>query len=130
MIKRIIIGTSANCDFKVLNKTVSRQHAELILKEDGRCLLIDRKSTNGTYVLDPNNSTGWKQITQALVDCDDDVRLGTLKLNLQTVLKSTQESSQPKKKREIKSLSKKLPKPDKFFRNEAGQIVPKNKELQ
>ena len=46
---RHVIGRDAGCDFTVASDSVSRRHARLELRE-GRLLLTDLGSTNGTFV--------------------------------------------------------------------------------
>jgi EAL domain-containing protein (putative c-di-GMP-specific phosphodiesterase class I) len=43
------IGRKSGCSFQLQSKTVSSHHADLTVR-DGQLVLIDRNSTNGTYV--------------------------------------------------------------------------------
>ncbi|EXJ09082.1 MULTISPECIES: FHA domain-containing protein [Nitrincola] len=114
--KRVLIGTGANCDYKIVDKTVSRQHAELMIKDDGTCLIIDRVSMNGTFVCDHSGQSrsGWRRITQETVSTNEIVLLGTYKLSIAQVVASLQKDVKPK------------PKPEKFIRDENGHIIPAN----
>ena len=47
--KRVLIGRTAQCDITINDSSVSRKHAS-IESRDGRFLLQDLKSTNGTQV--------------------------------------------------------------------------------
>jgi len=47
---RHVVGRKPECDITVPDKTVSRQHAELEIKQDGECFLSDLGSHNGTSV--------------------------------------------------------------------------------
>jgi pSer/pThr/pTyr-binding forkhead associated (FHA) protein len=47
--KRVLIGRTGQCDITIGDSSVSRKHAS-IERKDGRFLLQDLKSTNGTLV--------------------------------------------------------------------------------
>ncbi|MEI6422379.1 MAG: FHA domain-containing protein, partial [Lentisphaerota bacterium] len=47
---RLLVGRSSKCDVMLANPGVSRFHAELCRREDGRIILRDLKSANGTFV--------------------------------------------------------------------------------
>jgi len=47
--ERVLIGRTAQCDITINDSSVSRKHAS-IERKDGRFLLQDLKSTNGTSV--------------------------------------------------------------------------------
>ena len=47
--KRVLIGRAGQCDITINDSSVSRKHASIESK-DGRFLLQDLKSTNGTLV--------------------------------------------------------------------------------
>lgn len=48
--KLLKIGSSAQCDIVFNNKYVSGLHAELLLTDDGKFILEDKNSLNGTFV--------------------------------------------------------------------------------
>ncbi|WP_044411858.1 FHA domain-containing protein [Thiomicrospira microaerophila] len=128
MVKRVLIGTSNDCDYRIDDKTVSRHHADLIIKGDGSCLIIDHQSTNGTFVRDQTapSSSGWKKIKQAPLKKNAVIMLGAFELQIQDVLGSIQTPDLDKVDAKPKALKKALPKPEKFIRNAQGQIVPAN----
>lgn len=68
--ERIIIGRSSASDVVVEYPDVSRQHASLILAEDGY-YLKDLRSTNGTYV------NGERVLKDVLLKPGDEIRLGS-----------------------------------------------------
>lgn len=49
---RTIIGRAADADIQVLDPSVSRQHAKIVMRSDGSAALVDLGSVNGTSVDD------------------------------------------------------------------------------
>jgi pSer/pThr/pTyr-binding forkhead associated (FHA) protein len=47
----MLLGRSGGCDLLLDDLTVSRRHAQLFFRE-GRWIVIDLESTNGTYIND------------------------------------------------------------------------------
>lgn len=70
----IIIGKEGTQPFKITGDSVSRHHARLTIEGDGRLLLEDLKSTNGTYVRDAMGE--FRRISRAYVERDTVVRFG------------------------------------------------------
>lgn len=66
--KRVLIGRGAQCDILINDSSVSREHASIERKE-GRFLLRDLRSTNGTVV----NGTS---IDVAVLHHGDKIRVG------------------------------------------------------
>jgi len=116
--KRVLIGSAAHCDFKVSDRTVSREHAELVVKDDGTCFIIDRNSTNGTFIRDSSgqSESGWKRVSQAAIENNEVVLIGRYQLNIREVLATLVPPAKPEEF--IK------PKPEKFVRDENGHIIP------
>ncbi|MGH2947340.1 MAG: FHA domain-containing protein [Solirubrobacteraceae bacterium] len=71
---RVLIGRSSACQLVLADDTVSRRHAELRL-DDGRWLLRDLGSANGTYV-------NGRRVMEAEVRPGDLVHLGGHRLKL------------------------------------------------
>jgi hypothetical protein len=46
---QLLIGRGSSCDLVMQDRTVSRRHAQLFFRE-GSWILIDLRSTNGTYI--------------------------------------------------------------------------------
>lgn len=46
---QLLVGRGSECDLMVPGRTVSRRHAQLLFRE-GRWILVDLDSTNGTYI--------------------------------------------------------------------------------
>jgi len=56
--KLIKIGRNKKCDLVLSSSTVSDLHAELLLLDDGTCILTDLHSLNGTFVADDKLAAG------------------------------------------------------------------------
>ena len=70
----VLIGRSSSCQIVLGDDTVSRRHAELRF-EDGRWLLRDLGSSNGSYV-------NGRWVTEAEVRAGDVIHLGGCRLRL------------------------------------------------
>jgi len=46
----VTIGRTDACDVHIDDKSLSKEHAELFVRSDGSLAIIDRNSSNGTYV--------------------------------------------------------------------------------
>lgn len=68
--EKIVIGRSSASDVVVEYPDVSRQHASLILTDDG-CRLKDLRSTNGTFLNDE------RVLSEVLLNPGDEIRLGS-----------------------------------------------------
>jgi pSer/pThr/pTyr-binding forkhead associated (FHA) protein len=69
-----VIGRSSSCQLVLADDTVSRRHAELRI-EDGRWLLRDLGSSNGTWV-------NGRPVVEAEVRAGDTVHLGGCQITL------------------------------------------------
>ena len=74
MSREIIIGKEGNQLIPIKGDSVSRQHAKLIVQDNGTIILEDMKSTNGTYVRNANGD--FERISRVQVKEDTVVRLG------------------------------------------------------
>lgn len=72
--KRILLGRDPRCDVALTDSSVSRRHAELRV-EDGKFLLVDLNSSNGTFV-------NGIRAADAAVRPGDQIRLGGVILAL------------------------------------------------
>lgn len=81
--RRTIIGRGIDADIQVLEKNVSRQHVLLVEQDDGRLMLIDLSSTNGTRV-------GDRPITQIELQPDVAFTLGQSTFELEQVDTATE----------------------------------------
>jgi len=48
--RRTIVGRAEDCDIQILARGVSRQHAAIIVNDEGEPYLMDLASKNGTFV--------------------------------------------------------------------------------
>jgi hypothetical protein len=71
---RLVLGRSRSCDVRFVESSVSRCHAELLRVSAG-WLLVDRASTNGTWV-------NGVRVTRSRVADGDEIRLGTARVVL------------------------------------------------
>jgi FHA domain/Domain of unknown function (DUF1707) len=71
---RLAIGRSSGCELVLADDTVSRRHAELFV-EEGRWLLRDLRSSNGTWV-------NGRRIVEAEVRSGDVLHLGGARIQL------------------------------------------------
>lgn len=85
MPRRFTIGREKSCDVPIADDSVSRLHAEIWLSEDGKVMMADRGSSNGT-VLVRNGETS--PLTHAAVMPADQVRFGGITLSVGQVIEA------------------------------------------
>lgn len=76
----ISIGFGSDCDFRIDDKSVSRHHAELFVDPNGRWIVRDLESTNGTWV-------GQESIRATALEPTDSFRCGIVTTTPQKILK-------------------------------------------
>lgn len=81
--RRTIIGRGIDADIQLLEKNVSRQHVLLVEQDDGRLMLFDLSSTNGTRI-------GEQLITQVELPPDVTFTLGQSTFVLEQVETGTE----------------------------------------
>ena len=64
-----IIGRSRDCEIPLEDEDISRNHARLLVEQDGRVKVIDLGSTNGTFI-------NKKQVKEAWLENGDQLRCG------------------------------------------------------
>lgn len=64
---RATLGRAGDCDIQIINEGVSRKHAKVV-EEDGRHLLVDLSSNNGTFV-------GTTRVERHLLEPGDEFRI-------------------------------------------------------
>ncbi len=79
------IGRAGTQDIIVDSPTVSRQHAELVIGNDGSLLLIDCGSTHGTFLERGGRSI---PVRQEFISPTDTIRLGEHTLPAREILES------------------------------------------
>ena len=68
--ERFVIGRDDDCDLQLMDEKISRKHASLVTHADGRVILQDLGSTNGTFIDE-------QRVTQPTeVRGDEQVRVG------------------------------------------------------
>ncbi len=77
MSRRFTIGRDTSCDVPIADDSVSRLHAEIWLAEDGKVMMADRGSSNGTTLIRADESFPLKH---SVVMPSDQVRLGAFTL--------------------------------------------------
>lgn len=71
--KPTFLGRSSKCHLKIADALVSGKHCALFINDDGRAVVKDLESSNGTFV------NGFK-IEESLLMMDDEVSIGGVKL--------------------------------------------------
>lgn len=69
------VGRDPTNDIVIEHGSVSREHCELRLQDDGAVLLVDLGSMNGTAV---RQNGQWEPIERATVECDERILLGEI----------------------------------------------------
>ncbi len=81
--KAFVIGRSKECDVVIVDPTVSRRHAEFVVKSDSEFMLTDCGSSFGTFI---GRDGDWTQIGTATVRIGDHVRLGRHETTVRTIM--------------------------------------------
>lgn len=68
------VGRDDSCEIPIADKSVSTIHAEIELTKMGELFIVDRNSTNGTYILRPGQSK--IRIEQSVAKINETVRFG------------------------------------------------------
>ncbi len=82
--RKYTIGRGLNCDIVLSDDTVSRVHAELTLLEDGKLLVTDCSSTQGTFLMQHGGEA--RAIKQELVLARDTLRFGNVSMSVKELL--------------------------------------------
>lgn len=77
------IGRSPRADIRLDDGSVSRRHAHLLVLDDGRLWVVDRSSTNGTWIAVDG---AWERIERRAVKRDDRLRFGDVEIVLSAML--------------------------------------------
>lgn len=83
---KIRIGRDPRCDIALNHQTVSAQHAELSLIGEGKWLLTDCHSRNGTFLVAADGRR--ERIRQHLVSPMDQVDFGDARLQVREILEA------------------------------------------
>ena len=82
--KVVTLGRSHDNDYVINDISISRHHSQIILTDDGRFMILDMGSVNGTYV-NGNKITG-----ETLITSSDVIRVGKVDLDWLHVLNQLQ----------------------------------------
>lgn len=84
--RKYTIGRAPTCDIVLADESVSRVHAELAFLVDGRLLVTDCRSTQGTMLL--RLSGAQVPVRQELVSPRDALRFGTVTMPVAELLQA------------------------------------------
>lgn len=74
--KTYVIGRSRHADVSIVDGSVARRHAELVVTDDGRCHLTDCATETGTWRRETPAGGAWRRVRQAFVGPETEIRLG------------------------------------------------------
>jgi pSer/pThr/pTyr-binding forkhead associated (FHA) protein len=83
----LTVGRSKDCDIVIADPSVSRQHAQLVVKSETNIVLFDCESKFGTFV---RRDGKWRAITSSPVGMDDNVRVGRHETTVRKILSEVQ----------------------------------------
>ena len=86
------IGRSPDCDIVLADETVSRRHADLSITLSGDVVLTDRRSTQGTQILERG---AWRPLARQVVSRDATVRFGDVTMAVAELLDAIREVRPP-----------------------------------
>jgi FHA domain len=84
--RKYTVGRAPNCDIVLADESVSRMHAELTFLDDGKLLVTDCRSTQGTVLLRLGGAT--IPVRQELVSPLDTLRFGTVLMPMKELLQA------------------------------------------
>ena len=84
----LVIGSSAKADIVLADPTVARQHAELVITDDGRYHLTDCGSDGGTWraVARRQGEEVWERTRQSFVAPGQPLRFGSYRSSIAELL--------------------------------------------
>jgi len=84
--RKYTIGRALTCDVVLSDDSVSRIHAELTFLEDGKLLVTDCRSTQGTFLM--HQSKEARAIKQELVSARDTLCFGSVSMPVKELLQA------------------------------------------
>lgn len=84
--RKCTIGRALTCDIVLADDSVSRIHAELAFLEDGKLLVSDCRSTQGTFLMHQGGVA--RAIKQELVSVRDTLRFGNVSMPVKELLQA------------------------------------------
>ncbi len=91
--RKYTVGRANTCDIVLADESVSRLHAELVLLADGKLLVTDCRSTQGTVLLRVGGPPA--PVRQELVSPLDALRFGTVTLPVKELLQAIHSKYSP-----------------------------------
>ncbi len=85
MPRKFTIGREKSCDVLVGDESVSRVHAEIWLADDGKIMLADRGSSNGTMLVRAGTAAA---MNYGSVERTDQVRFGSVTLDVKDLIEA------------------------------------------
>jgi pSer/pThr/pTyr-binding forkhead associated (FHA) protein len=83
--QNVIVGRNPDCDFRLLNGSVSRLHAVLKVSGVDKLVISDSGSRNGTYLWVNDN---WKKVKSEEIKRSDRLRFGEAEADVLDILGS------------------------------------------
>jgi len=86
--RTFVIGRSADADIVLADASVGRQHAELVITDDGRFHLTDCGGGDGTWraVAMRAGQEVWERTRQSFVAAGQPLRFGSIRVTVQELL--------------------------------------------
>ena len=84
--RKYTIGRAPSCDIVLADESVSRLHAELTFLEEGKLLVTDCRSTQGTSLMQPGGKLCF--IRQERVSPQDTLCFGTVAMQVKELLQA------------------------------------------
>lgn len=119
------IGRDKDCDIALADASISRLHAELRLESDGKLLLRDCNSTNGTALLDHGKE---KPLGREYVVPEDEVRIGRLVMRVHDLIAPIRKRMETPRKTEVKveaAQQEAFRKSERMIRCDCGAVIRK-----
>ena len=85
-VRKYTIGRALTCDVVLSDDSVSRIHAELTFLDDGKLLVTDCRSTQGTFLMHQSGEA--HAIKQELVFARDTLRFGSVSMPVKELLQA------------------------------------------
>lgn len=94
--RTLTVGRDRTCDIPIADDSVSRLHAEVAQLDDGRWLVRDRQSSNGTRLIRGGRST---LVREEVIAAGDAVQFGSVVLAFEDLLDAARPRARPREAR-------------------------------
>ena len=102
------VGRDPACDIPIADDTISRFHAEIELRTDGKLFIVDCHSSNGTFIIRDGDE---KRITQDTAAPGEQVRFGSCSFEVAELI-STVKARAPRRQDRPRAPEPPSPAPD------------------